>query len=126
MRFSSLSSVELDARHRIRNAVEYIDGLNGWTPDLLIKMVPDIDLVFFGGCLLGNVLVEWANGAYFAEHGGLGVLGLTWPSARGDGRAGQCRVFLNADGILLDHKAPFSFHPFKAAWVCLVHELVVS
>ena len=122
-----LPSTERDAARRIRHALENIgnlESLKGWTPDLMIKMIPDIDLVFFGGRLLGNVIVKWADTESFAmQCHSPDVLGITWPSQAGDGRDGQTQVHLNASGLLLDGgRVP----GFRGSWLILLHELVVS
>lgn len=38
-----------------------IAATGSWTPDVIIKMFADLDLVFFNGRLLGNVYVRWDN-----------------------------------------------------------------
>ncbi len=88
------------------------------------KMIPDIDLIFFGGRLLGNVIVKWADDDWCARQGhSPNVLGITWPSRAGDGSAGQIQVHLNASGSLLDGgRVP----GFRGSWLILLHELVVN
>lgn len=50
---------QLSARERIRKA--FSSDSTSWQPDLLIKIVPDLDLLLFDDALLGRIAVTWAD-----------------------------------------------------------------
>ena len=59
-RREDFSRSELDAMNRLSAVVECA-ATGSWTPDVIVKMFADLDLVFFNGRLLGNVYVRWDN-----------------------------------------------------------------
>lgn len=89
------------------------DHLDDWPPDLTIKIFANLDLVFFGGHLLGNTTVEWrGDEAGFQE---LEVWGCTtWWSHQ----KGQACISLNARELLLN---PAVSTPAMQAWSTLLH-----
>lgn len=54
-----LCEEQSSARERIRKA--FSSESTSWQPDLLIKVVPDLDLLLFDGALLGRIAVAWAD-----------------------------------------------------------------
>lgn len=94
----------LAAEKRIQAACNKKD--EPWLPDLIIKMFADLDLVFFGGYLLGNVEIKWVNDRKVEDHVGEDhpQPGYTeWFSEHHE-RPGQAKIRLNATRILMiDH-----------------------
>ena len=92
---------------------------NGYAPDIIVKAFSDLDLVFFGGRLRGNVCVQWASDAYFQQwHAPTGTWGFTVRPQPGE--FGQCRVKLNAKTILQDASTDT---PFKTMFGTVLHEM---
>ena len=91
-------------------------------PDIVVKAFNDLDTVFFGGRLHGNVIVSWANSTQCAEiERGIGsrFLGSTTGNIRGE--QGQARIFLNPREIFLENLANES--PLRAMFCTLLHEV---
>lgn len=88
-------------------------------PDIILKVLHDMDIAFFNSRLRGKVVVRWSNTeditVQMEDVDATHVWGLT--SYCGGGR---CSVFLNADTILA------SPNPCREAWQTLFHELLVS
>ena len=101
---------EWGAMKRVTDGVSQ-SAESGWGPDLIIKMFADLDLIFFHGKLLGNVLVRWR----VLEPG---VLGSTKPFEG------------NQAGIQLNPKMVFDFQrsesPFQMMFGTMLHEMCVS
>ena len=72
-----------------------------WYPDLVIKAFFDLDILFFGGVLRGNVCFDWGDPDQMNndEQSSGGCLGIT--CAR---RPGRAKVFLNARHINPNHR----------------------
>ena len=88
-----------------------------WGPDIVFKAFKDLDLAFFGGILIGNVLLKWKS------YEGLRVLlpGSTdwgWTPKTGHG---QCAINLNASVIF-----KYARDPFREMWRTMLHEMCVS
>ncbi len=90
-----------------------VERLDDWPPDLTIKMFADLDVVFFGGWLLGNTTVEWGDDPIKLPPN-------VWGFTEWANRTGQCRIVLNAKGILVKPKIST---PAKQAWATLLHEM---
>jgi len=122
--------IECEAIDRLTVAMEETHHLGGWTPDVFIKMFPDLDTVFCGGALLGNVLVKWQPSDHECLAGmhhpdypnDPAVCVAEMPNEdHNDLRDGQCKIHLNGEEIFAG--AP---DPFKNLWGMLAHKLVVS
>ena len=91
-------------------------------PDIVVKAFNDLDTVFFGGRLHGNVLVSWANSTHCAEiqrESRHGFLGYTEGSAHGE--QGQARILLNPTAIFLENVEDEI--PLRAMFCTLLHEV---
>ena len=91
-------------------------------PDIVVKAFNDLDTVFFGGRLHGNVIVSWANSTQCAEiqrEIGSRFLGSTQGNFRGE--QGQARIFLNPREIFLENLANET--PLRAIFCTLLHEV---
>ncbi|CAF9925740.1 hypothetical protein IMSHALPRED_006774 [Imshaugia aleurites] len=88
-------------------------------PDLAIKTFSDIDLIFFGGQLRGNVTVQWRNHHTIGD--AARVFGLC--SYRRGVEEGQCRILMNASMIFGEapRAMPFSSNEFMFA--TMLHEM---
>lgn len=86
-----------------------------WGPDLPIKMFCDLDKVFFGGRLKGNVCLTWNPDRLFPRSPSGTVLGITMYLGKG-----QCAILLNADHILL---RPKENSRFVCMFATLLHEM---
>lgn len=114
---------------RLTTALEEVDLPSGWTPALIIKMFPDIDTVFFGGALLGKVLIRWQAADYDNNYNrrseGADRAPTCWLENPGKGSSdiadGQCRIWMNAAEIFRQLE-----DPFKLTWRLLLHNLVLS
>ncbi len=100
------------ASRRILNAIT--QPTEEWQGDLIIKMFADLDVVFFDGCLLGNVCVKWVPSKY---SGGHSCWGVTTPE-RANNR--QCTIELSAEMIFL---RPTCTTPGKQIWATILHEM---
>ena len=100
-----------DAVRRLRGGLDRVK-YRRWSPDLLVKMFADLDLVFFNGKLLGNVKVSWVN----TEEE---IIAQTCPRPRN-----QCVIELNPHyvGVIV----PGQPKPFQKMFGTLLHEMCVS
>lgn len=80
-----------------------------YTPDLIIKMFADLDLVFFNGRLLGNVIIKWH------------VIGPRIFGDTGPKRVNQAGIRLNPDEIFIR-----SDNAFQRMFGTMLHEMCVS
>lgn len=75
-------------------------------------MFADLDIVFFEGCLLGDVRVGWERS--LIVEGAYGIVSHQI--------AGQCRISLDAEKIYLhNHLEPLTCG--KVAWMTMLHEM---
>jgi len=118
---------ECDALDRLCYAVREAEQ-GRWYPDLPIKAFQDLDTVFFGGCLQGNVKVSWSSSqtnAHIArriEADGH-LLGFTEHALYyGVKNRAQCCIVLNADAILLDANGT-GYWAFDSMMTTLLHEM---
>ena len=90
-------------------------------PDLVIKVFNDLDTVFFGGRLRGNVIVSWANSMECAEiERDVGKFyGCT--ESRSPEEKGQARISLNARKMFLENFQ--DENPLRAMFCTLLHEV---
>lgn len=91
-------------------------------PDIIVKVFNDLDTVFFGGRLHGNVVVSWANStqcAGFQQEIGSRFLGITQGNLPGE--QGQARICLNPREIFLENTAKEI--PLRAMFCTLLHEV---
>lgn len=111
---------ERDAIRRLSSAVD--NAMSGdWGPDLIIKCFIDLDTVFFGGLLRGNVTLDWGDPADWIMlelEVGEGTLGVTIPVPHG-----RAEIVLNARTVLLD---PFKSDPLRTMFATTLHEICVS
>ncbi len=114
------SSREQDAIRRLVFALE--DANSGlWGADLIFKCFFDLDIVFFGGVLRGNVRLAWGDGDQWDEiedEAQKPVLGVTSPV-----RPGRADLFLSARGLLLNPTANGSL---RCMFTTTLHEMCVS
>ena len=110
---------EIDAISNLANVVG--DRTYRYHPDLVIKAFNDLDTVFFGGRLRGNVLVSWANSMECAEiERDIGkFFGCT--ESISPEEKGQARISLNARGIFLENFE--DENPLRAMFCTLLHEV---
>lgn len=104
---------ESNAIDNLLDAIDYAKG-NGFGPDLAIKAFSDLDLVFFGGHLQGNVCVSWHHDGHF-DHDALAQTLSLYP--------GQCRIELNAKTILIRSSTD---RALRKMFGTLFHEMCVS
>ena len=110
---------EIDAISNLATVVG--DRTYRYHPDLVIKAFNDLDTIFFGGRLHGNVLVSWANSMECAEiereigffYGGT--------ESRFPEENGQARILLNARGMFLENVE--DENPLRAMFCTLLHEV---
>lgn len=88
---------ESAAIQRLYKAVSLTREGYFYSADIVIKMFVDLDLVFFGGNLKGNVLLEWAKSGTL-ENNTLAVTDLRC----NEKERGQCRIILNRERTLLE------------------------
>lgn len=117
----ALSSHERDAIERLVSSLNDARRCR-WGPDLIIKSFPDLDIVFFGGVLRGNVRALWKTSEDWAmlERGTEEDDGGATNSIRYSGRAS---IWLNAKAIFLN---PVATTPFGAMFATMLHEMCVS
>lgn len=111
---------ELEALNRLLDVVPLEYGYK-YGPDLAIKAFADLDLVFFGGRLHGNVCIRWSTPQLDSNlhelQNGNPILGYTNFPLRSE--SGQTRIVLNAKAHFLGQKES----PFKHMICCLLHEM---
>jgi len=121
------SVTELETVDRVTEASEAVHQVEGWSPDIFIKMIPDLDTIFFGDVLLGNILVKWEtpdNEVFQGtdNDGRPPLCSLELPNEyTNEYRDGQCRIWINAEAIFT-----YAPDPFRTTWVMLLSKLVVS
>lgn len=114
------SFAEDDAISNLANVVH--DRTYRYHPDIVIKAFDDLDTVFFGGRLRGNVLVSWANSAECAEiereigEFFFGCTQCSYPEEKG-----QARILLNARAMFLENFE--DENPLRAMFCTLLHEV---
>ena len=91
-------------------------------PDIVIKAFKDLDTVFFGGRLRGNVYIMWADeymiGSLQMAHA---VWGVCQRPRRGE--RGQVRIVLNADTIFRKELSDIVVSPLERMFGVLLHEV---
>lgn len=92
-----------------------------WHPDLIIKCFWDLDTIFFGGVLRGNVRIAWQDGGDFVVVFGQQriFLARTLPL-----RGGRADIFLNATRIILN--PPAGLDPLEGLFESTLHEVRFS
>ena len=113
------SITEIDAISNLANVVG--DRTYRYHPDLVIKAFNDLDTVFFGGRLHGNVLVSWANSMDCAEIERETGKFFGCTESRFPEEKGQARILLNARGIFLNNVE--DENPLRAMFCTLLHEV---
>ena len=86
-------------------------------PDIVVKAFADLDRVFFGGRLRGNVTVQWVK-EIDREERSSDVFGETSRF-----RNGQCRIVLNATKILLQRWKRVGNNSVASMFGTLLHEM---
>ncbi|KAM0794042.1 hypothetical protein BDR22DRAFT_967978 [Usnea florida] len=93
-----------------------------WHADLIIKSFFDLDILFFGGVLRGNVCFDWGDTDLIntIEQTSGEFLGITFPE-----RPGRAEVVLNAKRILLgsDVLGIDVLNPLKTMFATALHEM---
>ena len=107
---------ELEIIRRLAIAVHDAENNALFSPDIVVKAFADLDQIFFGGRLRGNVFVQWAKQIDPNRKGG--ILGQT-----GDIRTGQCRITLNAELLLLQRWSKAGKNPVASTFGTLLHEM---
>lgn len=79
-------------------------------------MFADLDLLFFGGCLQGNVLIDWVRYPKFRSDGKEETL---WGSEFPSSRYQQSGIILNAPRIFRSEEE----RPFQRMWETMLHEM---
>ena len=110
-------------RAAISNLASVInDRTYRYHPDIVVKAFNDLDTVFFGGRLHGNVLVSWANSTQCKEiQREIGARFLGSTQGNFPGERGQARIFLNPREIFLENLAKEI--PLRAMFCTLLHEV---
>lgn len=116
----SPSSCEQDAIRCLARALDEAES-GPWGPDLIIKCFCDLDIVFFGGVLRGNVRVGWGSAHELAmlEEALRDNYGITIHT-----QPGRADIFLNARGIFSNPNAAVSL--FRAIFSTMLHEMCVG
>lgn len=97
-----------DARHRIR-----------WGPDIMGKVLSDLDALYFDNCLHGNVIFHWIHDeALQCTEDGKHHSALGRTDSYG---GGQCMVYLNIE-MILNTLMIEGTHALM--WETMLHELV--
>ena len=96
-----------------------------WQPDLIIKSFFDLDILFFGGVLRGNVCFDWGDPDLMNTEEQMSgeFLDITIP-----GRPGRAEIVLNAKRIFLgsDVLGINVPNPLKTMFATTLHEMCVS
>jgi len=112
---------EQAAIKRLLDLVLDVEDGYKWGPDVAIKCFADLDLVFFGGHLSGNVVVKWASCEkdrrlrIFHSNKSYGLT-----EYRLFREKGQTRIVLNTDALLTDGRCLLSF---RMMFSTLLHEM---
>lgn len=112
------------AEHAAISNLAYVvhDCTYRYHPDIVVKTFNDLDTVFFGGRLHGNVLVSWANSTQCKEmQREIGARFLGSTQGNFPGERGQARIFLNPREIFLENRA--KENPLRAMFCTLLHEV---
>ena len=109
-----LSPDELEATAQLNRVVR--DRTYRYHPDIIVKAFKDLDTVFFGGRLHGNVIVSWANQTHDIEKHVLGDTSHAIPWEEG-----QARILLNPRTIFLRNTVYET--PLQAMFSTLLHEV---
>lgn len=110
---------ELDAEKRLQEMVFYTRK-DFWLPDVAFKMFADLDIVFFGGCLLHYVELCWEPQREFIRKGHQLALAVTSPTD-----PGHALIQLSADGNL-HYTEDGRDRSFEEMWETLLHEMIVG
>ena len=94
----AFSAEESGATRRLKKAVLNVKDGSFYSADLAIKIFVDLDIVFFGGHLRGNVLVHWVGRFVNQDWQNAHVLGMT---RKHSDERGQCRIILDATQVLV-------------------------
>ena len=97
-------------------------------PDLVIKAFSDLDLVFFGGRLRGNVAVQWVEDEFFCDREKPLTVRGHCSVYHNDGSRisldGRCHIRLNATIVFrLGWKKPGDPEPWQQMIGSLLHEM---
>lgn len=96
----TIPTLEAAAISRLQKSIKSFDARKETHgPDFLIKAFLDLDTVFFGGFLRGNVKVKWNSDAtdpYLEKKSPLGYCNMPWT----DGESRQTHITLNARALL--------------------------
>ena len=97
-------------------------------PDLVIKAFSDLDLVFFGGRLRGNVAVQWTEDEFFCDRQAPLTVRGHCSAHHNDGSRisveGRCHIRLNATIIFrLGWRNPGDPEPWQQMIGSLLHEM---
>ena len=84
-------------------------------PDLVIKTFADLDRIFFGGRLRGNVAVSWVDKLSHGTRGAYGVTSFHKP--------GSCHIKLSAEAILLQKWTKVGKNPVATMFGTTLHEM---
>ena len=111
-----------DERRAILNLEYAIHDHNFvYHPDIIVKVFNDLDTLFFGGRLSGNVLVSWPNSTQCAELETTEPRLLRWTDGFTPGEQGQARIYLNPNTIFLGK--PANEDPLRKMFSTLIHEV---
>lgn len=110
---------EIDAISNLAKVVR--DHTYRYHPDLVIKAFNDLDTIFFGGRLHGNVLVSWANSIECAEIAREVGFFYGCTHSRSPEEKGQARIQLNARAMFLENDE--DENPLLAMFCTLLHEV---
>ena len=136
---SSPSNIEAEAIDRLVSALLKAKAANTASKvEKIVKLVEDLDVVFFGGVLWGHIQVSWGGPAAFRCAEGKVILGWVVGDVLREKREvnvlirtsrytglgpGQCEIRLNREHLLnISNK----WRSFKQAWATLLHEMSVS
>ena len=113
---------------RLSNIFQSVEDEWSIGPDLVIKAFSDLDLVFFGGGLRGNVTVQWKEDNFFREREAPFSVRGHCSSHNGDGSTvsveGRCHIRLNASIIFqLAWERPGEAEPWQQMIGTLLHEM---
>lgn len=111
------------ALQRLKDIIYHVRTGHNRQPDVIYKMFPDIDLLFFDGYLKGNVKLRWVTEAYLGQGGPSKYAACTSTLECGER---QAFILLNADMILLCLPQDVKDITFGEMWECTLHEMIVS
>ena len=117
--YSWPSNEVVQALNRMRAAID----TPGWGPDILIKIIPDMDIAFFNGLLRHKIHVSWQDKfSIQAVPRPVPAFYKTYGAAAFDRTSGICHIYVNREGDLFDAGEV----PRKFTLQTLVHQRVVS